>query len=67
MKRQQESSRPTHVVYVVEGEGKKAFWTKVGAAWRHEDGKGFAISLTCLPLSGRLVLREPKADGEAGR
>lgn len=58
-----EIERP-HGVYVVEGEGKKAFWTKIGAAWPHEDGKGFAITLTAMPLNGRLVVREPKAQEE---
>lgn len=66
MRNNQKSQKP-HPVYVVEGEGESAFWTKIGAAWRHEDGKGFNISLTCLPLNGRLVVREPKADAEAGR
>ena len=66
MRNNQKSQKP-HSVYVVEGEGESAFWTKIGAAWRHEDGKGFNISLTCMPLNGRLVVREPKADGEAGR
>jgi hypothetical protein len=62
MKRQQKSNRPTHNVYVVEGEGDNAFWTKVGAAWSHEDGKGFNINLTCLPVNGRLVVRDPKVE-----
>ena len=66
MKRTQKN-RPTHTVFVVEGEGDSAFWTKVGAAWSHEDGKGFSITLSCMPLNGRLTLREPKADEEAGR
>jgi len=61
-------SRPTHTVHVVEGEGDSAFWTKVGAAWAHEDGEGYNISLTALPLNGRLVVRTAKlADKEAGR
>ena len=59
MKRTQEKTRPL-AVYVVEDEGKGAFWTKVGAAWPHEDGKGFNISLSAMPLNGRLVVREPK-------
>ncbi|MBS0533100.1 MAG: hypothetical protein JSR72_03495 [Proteobacteria bacterium] len=67
MKPQTKTNRPSHSVYVVEGEGESAYWTKVGAAWRHEDGKGFNISLTCLPLNGRIVIREPKADTEQGR
>jgi len=68
MKTNQKSQRP-YAVYVVE-EGDDAYWTKIGAAWRHEDGKGFNISLSCLPVNGRLVVREPKvdeADAEAGR
>ncbi len=66
MKRTQKN-RPTHSVFSVEGEGDSAFWTKIGAAWAHEDGKGFSITLSCLPLNGRLTLREPKQDEEAGR
>jgi hypothetical protein len=42
------------------GEGDNAFWTKIGAAWEHEDRKGFYILLTAKPLNGRLVIREPK-------
>lgn len=69
MKRNEKKPAP-HAVYVVEGEGDKAFWTKIGAAWSHQDGKGFNIQLSCLPLNGRLVLRDPKvaeADEEAGQ
>lgn len=52
------SNRPSHGVYVVEGEN--SFWTKVGAAWPHQDGRGFNIQLTAVPLAGRLVIREAK-------
>ena len=65
MKRTQ-NTRP-YAVYVVEGEGEAAFWTKIGAAWAHEDGEGFNISLTAVPLNGRMVVRKPKANKEAGR
>ena len=35
---------PTHIVYQVRGEeGQKGFWTRMGAAWAHKDGKGFNI------------------------
>jgi hypothetical protein len=67
MNQQTKSKRPSHAVYVVEGEGERAFWTKIGAAWQHEDGDGFNVSLTAIPLTGRLVIRKPKADPEAGR
>jgi hypothetical protein len=55
-----QKSRPTHSVFVVEGEGDSAFWTKIGAAWAHEDKEGFNISLTAMPLNGRLVVRTAK-------
>jgi hypothetical protein len=67
MKPDQKSKRPSHGVFVVEGEGDNAFWTKIGAAWAHEEGKGFNVNLTCLPFGGRLVVREPKADEESGQ
>ena len=57
-----ETNKPSHGVFHVEGEGKKKFWTKIGAAWAHEDGEGFTIQLTCVPVDGRVVLRKPKAE-----
>lgn len=51
------TTTPTHHVFVVDGEGDKAFWTKIGAAWPHADGNGFNITLSLLPLDGRVVIR----------
>ena len=49
---------PSHIVYQVRGEeGQKGFWTRMGAAWAHKDGKGFNIQLECLPIDGRITLR----------
>lgn len=48
---------PTHGVFVVEGDGRDAFWTRIGAAWAHRDGQGFNLVLAATPVSGRLVLR----------
>lgn len=53
------SKAPTHAAYQVrdsKGEG-KGFWTRIGAAWQHKDGKGFNIQLECVPLDGRITLR----------
>ncbi len=55
-------SKPDYAVYVVEGEGDKAHWTKIGAAWAHNDREGFNIQLTALPLTGRVTVRKPKAE-----
>ncbi|MGO7367088.1 hypothetical protein [Rhizobium leguminosarum] len=62
MMKQTQKSKPDFAVYVVEGEGDKAHWTKIGAAWSHNDGEGFNIQLTALPLNGRLTVRKPKAE-----
>lgn len=53
---------PSHGVYVVEGEGQSAYWTKVGCAWPHQDGNGFNVTLSALPISGRLVIRTRKGE-----
>jgi len=52
------SKAPSHIAYQVrDREGHKAFWTRIGSAWAHQDGKGFSIQLECVPLDGRITLR----------
>ena len=52
------SKSPSHVVYHVrDRDGGKGFFTRIGAAWPHKDGKGFNVQLECVPLDGRLSLR----------
>jgi len=49
---------PSHVAYQVrDREGKKSYWTRIGSAWAHADGKGFNIQLETVPLDGRITLR----------
>ena len=50
-------SKPTHRLYRVEGEGKKARWTEIGSAWPNRDGQGFSITCGAMPLQGRIVMR----------
>lgn len=61
--------RPSHSVYIVEGEGDKAQWTEIGAMWAHDDGEGFNLNLKAIPTSGRLVVRtrQTKTDGKRGQ
>lgn len=54
------SKKHTHEAFVVTGEGESAYWPKLGAAWPHDDRKGFNVELIALPVSGRLVIRERK-------
>ena len=49
---------PSHVAYQVrDGKDKKSFWTRIGSAWPHADGKGFNIQIDAVPLDGRITLR----------
>jgi hypothetical protein len=49
---------PSHIAYQVrDREGKKGFWTRIGSAWPHQDGKGFNVQLEVVPLDGRITLR----------
>ncbi len=47
----------THNAYQVRGNGDQSYWTRIGAAWEHKDGKGFTLQLDCIPLDGRISLR----------
>ena len=51
---------PSHYVYHVRdinGQQQKSFWTRIGAAWAHNDGNGFNLQVECVPLDGRLTIR----------
>ena len=49
---------PSHIAYHVrDREGGKSFWTRIGVAFQHGDGKGFNIQLEVAPLDGRISLR----------
>ncbi len=57
-----DNQKPAYKAFTVEdrGEGEQAdaFWTRIGSAWPHKDGKGFNVVLSALPVNGRIVLRE---------
>ena len=55
-------NKPTLIAYAVKEPSaaeQKAIWTRIGAAWPHENGSGYSIRLDALPLDGRIVLVEP--------
>ncbi|MBO6549608.1 MAG: hypothetical protein JJ964_08290 [Rhizobiales bacterium] len=55
--------QPEFNVYTVSGEGKNSYWTRIGAAFAHRDGKkGFNIVLSALPLDNKLVLIDYEED-----
>jgi hypothetical protein len=61
-----ETLPPALIAYHVAERGEKSFWTRIGAAWDHEDGKGLTLQLELTPVNGgRIVLRAPT--DEAGQ
>ncbi len=68
----QHQNAPDYLAWHVTQRGEKSYWTKVGAAWQHRDGRGFTLQLETCPINGRIVLRLPLEDApetanEAGR
>lgn len=57
-----ETNPPAFVAWHVNGQDKKAFWTRIGAAWDHKDGKGLTLQLDMVPINGRIILRAPQAE-----
>jgi len=53
-----------HVREAKDGKG-KGFWTRIGAAWPHEDGEGFNVQIEMLPINGKI--RSAHAEGRRGR
>lgn len=52
------SKAPTHIAYSVrEVTHDRSFWTRIGSAWAHGDGKGFTVQIDAVPLDGRITLR----------
>lgn len=54
-----ESKSPAFQAWHVTNKGDNSFWTKVGAAWPHRDGKGLSLILSVIPMNGQIVLRQP--------
>jgi hypothetical protein len=54
-----EPKTPAFQAWHVINKGGNSFWTKVGAAWPHRDGKGMSLILSVIPMNGQIVLRQP--------
>jgi hypothetical protein len=61
-KENREPKAPAFVAYhVADRTQDKSFWTRIGAAWDHDDGKGLTLQLDLVPVAGgRIVLRQPQ-------
>jgi hypothetical protein len=54
---------PVLIAYTVtDRAGAKSFWRRIGVAFPHDKGAGLTVLLDALPMDGRLVLIEPRAD-----
>jgi len=53
-----DSKRPTHALYMVQGEKEKSRWTRIGSAWPNKSGKGMNLVFDAVPLNGRVQLQE---------
>lgn len=53
---------PTYVAFHVREGQNGGFWTRIGAAWEHNDGKGLNIQVDAVPLDGRITLRVPSEE-----
>lgn len=66
MTKKSETNAPALIAWHVrEAKGGKAYWTRIGAAWPHQNGDGHTLQLDLYPLDGRIVLLSPKADDAA--
>ena len=62
-----EAKAPALIAFHVAEKNDKSFWTRIGAAWDHEDGKGLTLQLDLVPVAGgRIVLRVP-SEADEGR
>jgi hypothetical protein len=58
-----EFTPPAYIAWHVDEKGEKKYWTRIGAAWRHQKGEGLTLQLDLVPVTGgRIVLRVPKVD-----
>jgi hypothetical protein len=62
---QRETTPPALIAWHIAERGEKNFWTRIGAAWNHEDGEGMTLQLDLIPTAGgRIILRTPKQEEE---
>ncbi|HEV7514621.1 MAG TPA: hypothetical protein VGO27_23210 [Candidatus Acidoferrum sp.] len=52
------SKTPDYYAYHVrDAKDGESYWTRIGSAWTHRDGKGINLTLNSVPLDGRISLR----------
>ncbi len=63
------SSKPAFIAYHVRNNEKQddSYWTRIGVAFAHSDGKGFNLLIETVPLDGRITLRVPTEKSEESK
>lgn len=54
------SKSPDYIGYVVRETKSGQYWTRIAAAWKHQNSGGFTVQLSAAPLDGKLVFLPPK-------
>jgi hypothetical protein len=55
------TNRPTHLVFVADGDGDAANWTQIDVAWQHKDCDGMNVVVPPgVMITGKLVIRAAK-------
>ena len=56
------TQQPAFTAFAVSkrGDDQDDWWNPIGAAFPHQDGKGYNIILQAMPFNGKIVLRPPK-------
>jgi len=65
---QTKTSKPAYIAYHVRSakdEQGESYWTRIGVAFAHQDGKGFNLLIETVPLDGRITLRVPSEKTES--
>lgn len=54
------NNKPAYIAYTVRERGDQdGFWSRIGVAFPHADGKGYSLVLDAIPVDGRITLRIP--------
>ena len=54
------TTKPAYIAYHVrDGKNDESYWTRMGVAFAHQDGKGFNLQIDFVPLDGKITLRVP--------
>lgn len=61
-----QANPPALIAWHVAERDEKSYWTRIGAAWDHEDARGLTLDLDLVPVGGgRIVLREPRSGDDS--